>query len=57
MILGIGEIMERPNELIKRLKIGCDLSIKEKFDVYWYIISLEKQLEEVKNRVKGGSND
>lgn len=35
----------RPNRLIGRLRMGCDLSPKEEFEVYWYIKYLEKKIQ------------
>lgn len=39
--------MERPNRLIGRLRGGCDLSIQEEFEVYWYIKYLESRVKDL----------
>lgn len=43
------EIMKRPDRLIGRLRSGCELSIQDEFELYWYIKCLEEKLKENKN--------
>lgn len=38
------EIMKRLDRLIGRLRSGCELSIQNEFEVYWYIKCLEEKL-------------